>query len=233
MRQPTSIQTLEEPVETLENPIEAVIEKRIEWAIADLLRSLPDPSVLTFEERRGIIARYTAILEGNFIYWMSAALLSARSEEARAIIWENLSEEIRDCHPAMMRTFAIAAKAFPTDSDALAVDRNLANVRRFAGRSSGLRIILMMTFFESFLQRFMPFLAELARLQGSAEFEYTDVHGVCDIAHSKQLFRALLAEAAVTPFDCEANPFEGMDLLRTLILNIVQPVATRETVLAG
>jgi hypothetical protein len=225
------------PVQAAE-PIRTTVEKRIECEIADLLRSLPNPVLLSFDERRRIIARYAAVLEGNFIYWMTAALLSAKSDEARSIILENLGEEIRDCHPVMMRKFALAAKAFPTDSDALAVDQDLTNVRRFAGRFSGIQGIVMMTFFESFLQRFMPFLAELARLQSSVEFEYTDVHGVCDVAHSKELFRALGAEMAIAPPDCYASLFEGVDLLRTLILNIVQPPArflksSQETVPAG
>ena len=60
-----------------------------------------------------MIARYTAVLEGNFIYWMTAAYLSAKSEEARPILLDNLREEIGDCHPAMLRKFTIAAHAFP------------------------------------------------------------------------------------------------------------------------
>jgi hypothetical protein len=154
---------------------------------------------------------------------MTAALLSVQSEEARAIILGNLREEVRDCHPAMMRKFALAAQAFPTDSDGMAIDRELTNVRRFLGLLSGVQIVLMMTFFEAFIQRFMGYLADLARRQGSGEYEYTDVHGVCDIAHTEELLRAVsiemnLGEAGSTP-----SLFEGISLLRTLILSIVHP----------
>ena len=44
--------------------------------------SLPEPATLSADERRGILARYTAVLEGNFIYWMTGAYLSAGSDEA-------------------------------------------------------------------------------------------------------------------------------------------------------
>jgi hypothetical protein len=220
-------------IEVPEESGETAIENRIDSAVTDLLRSLPDPGQLSAEERRGIIARFAGTLEGNFIYWMTAAYLAAKSEAARSIILENLGEEIRDCHPAMMRKFARAARALPMDVDALAIDTGLTEVRWFAGRLAGLPIILMMTFFESFLQRFMPFLAELARLQGSAEFEYTDVHGICDVGHTRELFRALTAEAAVAPRECQANAFEGLELLRALILTIVRPAASREAVAAG
>ena len=212
-------------VQSREEPQQALIEERLEREVGDLMCSLPDPTGLSSLERRGIIARYAAVLEGNFIYWMTAAYLSARSEEARSIILENLSEEVRDCHPGMMRRFALAAGAFPTESDAMAVDRDLASVRLLAGRLSALQVVVMMAFFEAFIQGFMAFLAELAGLQGSTERQYTDVHGVCDIAHSRELLRAVGAELALVPEDSATDPFEGVDLLRSLILTILQPAA--------
>src|SRR5690242_8253176 len=143
----------------------------------DILASLPSPEQLSAGERRGIIARYSAVLEGNFIYWMTGAYLSVGSEEARSIILDNLLEEVRDCHPGMLRRFAMAADAVPTDSDALAVYQELLDVRLFVGRRARVAVVVMMAFFEGFIQRFMPYLAELAQRQGSIEKEYTDVHG--------------------------------------------------------
>src|SRR5580658_8367601 len=93
------------------------LEARIDSLISEFLSSLPKPTALSPEQRRGILARYTAVLEGNFIYWMTGALLACRSDETRDIILENLHEEIRDSHPNMMRRFAIAAGAVPTDAD--------------------------------------------------------------------------------------------------------------------
>jgi len=200
------------------------IQGHIEYAIHDLINSLPDPDHLSAEQRRGIIARYAAVLEGNFIYWMTAAYLSVRSEEARSIILENLLEEIRDCHPGMMRRFALAAHAAPTDSDALAVYRDLSNVRLFVGRLSAAPILSMMAFFEGFIQRFMSFFADLAVRQGSVEQEYTDVHGVCDIAHTQELFRALAAEMAFADAPLpQPALLEGVELLGLLIKTIVGP----------
>jgi glyoxylate utilization-related uncharacterized protein len=125
----------------------------------------------------------------------------------------------------MLRTFALSAHAAPTDTDAHAIYRDLTNVRLFVGRLSACRIITMMAFFEGFIQRFMPYLAELARAQGSSEFEYTDVHGVCDVVHTQELFNALEAERALHPPDSTTDLFEGVTLLRTLIQSIVTPAA--------
>ena len=202
-------------------PMTASIQAQVDRAIEDLLGSLPNPGQLSTEQRRGIIARYTAVLEGNFIYWMTGAYISVGSDEARTKIMDNLREEVRDCHPGMMRRFALAAQAVPTDADAQAVHRNLMNVRYFIGRLSAVPIVVTMAFFEGFIQRFMPYLAELAERQGSAEMEYTDVHGVCDVTHTQELFRALEAEMALTPPLPEKDMFEGVELLRTLIRNIV------------
>jgi heme oxygenase-like protein len=210
---------------TSKRSLTAPLQEHIDRAIDGLLASFPRPEQLSPDERRGIIARYTAVLEGDFIYWMTAAYLSVASQEAHAVIQDNLREEVRDNHPGMLRKFAIAAGAVPTASDALAVYRNLENVRLFVARLSGVRIVLMMAFFEGFITRFMPYLAELAKKQGSTEQEYTQVHGLCDVAHTQELFRALQSEMTLTP---DLPPpvqdlFEGVGLLRALIQGIVHP----------
>lgn len=204
-----------------EGSLDASIQETINSIIDDLIVSLPEADQLTMEERRGIIARYSAVLEANFIYWMTATYLAVESEEARPILLDNLHEEVRDAHPVMLRRFAIAANAFPTDRDALAVDRELTDIRLFLGRLSGVQSVITMAFFEGFIQRFMGYLASLAAAQGSVEMEYTDVHGVCDIAHTDGLFRALATEMAINPLAPERDLLEGVNLLRTLIEKIV------------
>jgi len=197
------------------------IQQNIEGITDGLIASLPDPKQLSFDARRGIISRYTAVLEGNFIYWMTGTLLAVRSEDARPILLDNLHEEVRDSHPEMMRRFAVAAHAYPTDCDAMTVHRELRNVRLFIGQLCSVRSLLMMAFFEGFIQRFMAYLADLAVAQGSTELEYTDVHGVCDVLHTQGLFRALAAEMELNPPEPETDLYEGVDALRGLINTIV------------
>jgi len=197
------------------------IRERIESVIDELFGSLANPADLSTDRQRGIIARYAAVLEGNFIYWMTATLLSVKSEEARSIIMENLREEVRDCHPGMMRRFALAAHAAPTDADAMAVYRDLTNVRLFLGRLLAVQNLVTMAFFEGFIQRFMDYLADLGRRQGSSDMEYTDVHGFCDITHTQELYRALDAEMLVNPAEPGADLFEGVDLLRILLRTMI------------
>ncbi len=221
-----SLNTVSFTADQTSQRLRAAIHEDLDDAIEDLLISLPDPKQLSASQRRGIIARYATVLEGNFIYWMTGALLSVASEEARLTILDNLHEEVRDSHPRMLRKFALAAHAIPTDSDAIAIHRDLTNVRLFVGRLSGVRIVIMMAFFEGFIQRFMSYLAELAVGQGSAELEYTDVHGVCDVAHTQGLFDALAAEMELDPPEASADLLEGVDLLRTLIQSIIDPGRT-------
>lgn len=219
--------TLLMPKQSENHQVDTSIKQTINRMIDDLITSLPDPNHLTSAERRGIIARYTAVLEGNFIYWMTATLLAVESEEARPILLDNLHEEVRDAHPAMMRRFAIAAHSFPTDSDALVVHEDLTNVRLFLARLSSVQSLLTMAFFEGYIQRFMGYLARLATAQGSTDLEYTDVHGVCDIEHTAGLFRAFAMEMSINPLDPKQDIFEGVYLLRTLMQTIVDgPVDT-------
>jgi hypothetical protein len=184
--------TLSPPLQN--EALEISIKEHIATIVDDHIGRLPNLERLTSDEIRGIIARYSAVLEGNFIYWMTATSISAKAEEVRPILEENLFEEVRDSHPAMMRRFAIAAHAFPTDIDALSVDKELNDVRLFLGKLQGVQSVLTMAFFECWIQRFMGYLADLAKSLGSSEMEYTDVHGVCDITHTAELFRALQLE---------------------------------------
>jgi hypothetical protein len=152
---------------------------------------------------------------------MTATSIAAKAEEVRPILGENLFEEVRDSHPAMLRRFAIAAHAFPTDADSLATNDELTSMRLFLGKLQGVQSVLTMAFFEGWIQRFMGYLGELAKLQGSSDMEYTDVHGVCDVTHTAELYRALSLEMAINPIGDQADLFEGVDLLRTLIVSIV------------
>jgi hypothetical protein len=199
----------------------AATKTRLDQTIDHIIVSLPRPDQLSSEQRRGMIARYTSVLEGNFIYWMTAAYLSVQSEEARPIIIDNLLEEVRDSHPAMLRKFAIAADAVPTKEDTLAVHEELTSARLFFGKLSGVQTLVAMAFFEGFIQKFMAYLADLAIAQGSSELEYTDVHGVCDIAHTEGLIQALSTEMTLSPLGPDANIFEGVELLEALLNRVV------------
>jgi Iron-containing redox enzyme len=199
----------------------AATKTRLDQTIDHIIVSLPRPDQLSSEQRRGMIARYTSVLEGNFIYWMTAAYLSVQSEEARPIIIDNLLEEVRDSHPAMLRKFAIAADAVPTKEDTLAVHEELTSARLFFGKLSGVQTLVAMAFFEGFIQKFMAYLADLAIAQGSSELEYTDVHGVCDIAHTEGLIQALSTEMTLSPLGPDANMFEGVELLEALLNRVV------------
>jgi hypothetical protein len=203
------------------NHTSASIRNDVEREINQLIGSLPHPKDLSDVEARQIISRFTAVLEGNFIYWMTGALLAVKSEEARHEILENLHEEVRDSHPRMLREFAMAARAYPGESDAMAVHQGLTKVRLFVGRLSPVPILAMMAFFEGYLQKLMPFLAELAAKRGSTERVYTDVHGVCDVAHTQGLYEALGAEMERNDPVSDADLFEGVHLLGTLMSTII------------
>jgi hypothetical protein len=210
--------------------VPAGLREQIDHTIHDLLAALPDPEKLSQKDLRGIIARYTAVLEGNFVYWMSAAYLSVKSKEAHQIIDDNLREEIRDNHPGMLRRFAMAANAVPTDTDIMAVHNQVHEVRKLVGRLSSELTLPMMAFFEGFIQKFMPYLADLAIRRGSSELEYTDVHGVVDVGHTEELYRALDAEAELSQIPLEhAKLLEGVEILCKVLETVIHPIHTDQS----
>ena len=208
------------------------LEGRLTAIVDDLIAALPSSERICAGDRRGIIARYCAVLEGNFIYWMTAALLSAKSESAISIIRDNLFEEVRDCHPGMLHKFARASRSVPDSEDAEAVSSELTDVRLFLGNLSSVPIIAMMAFFEEFIRKFMPYLAELAKLQGSEEFEYTRVHSICDLVHTQELLKAFTAEMAAPAQQLDRSDetvLEGVYLLHALIRRIIAGAAAEDT----
>lgn len=213
--------TLREVNETGGHLSDDSVRQYVSEEIEALVAALPEPGSLTAEERRGLIARYSAVLEGNFIYWMTASLIATKSEQAREELIENLNEEVRDAHPEMLRRFAIAAHAFPTDKDSLEVNEDLTEMRLFLGKLSAVQSLTSMAFFEGFIQRFMGYLAGLAAAQGSTDMQYTDVHGVCDIEHTEGLFFALKCEKEINPLGEGQDVYEGVHLLRKLLEKVI------------
>jgi len=183
--------TLTMPHHSQEDASDELIRTTVTGMIDSLMASLPEPKTLTSEEKRGIIARYTAVLEGNFIYWMTATLLAVKAEDARPILLDNLFEEVRDAHPAMLRRFAIAANAFPGEADAMAVNKEMNDMRVFLGKLSPVQSLASMAFFEGYIQKFMPYLAELATERGSSDMEYRRARRVRHRPHRWTVQRAL------------------------------------------
>jgi hypothetical protein len=80
----------------------------------------------------------------------------------------------------------------------MAVRDGLTKVRMFPDGLQRVQNVLTMGFFESCIQRFMSYLADLAVAQGSTDLEYTNVP----------------AGAAINPPGRSADLFDGVNKLR-------------------
>ncbi len=175
------------------------IQQRIAAIVDEMMAQLPNPQQLTAEERRGIIARYSAVLEGNFIYWMTATFLAVKSQRSASDFAREPFRGVPRLSPGNDAQVRHRSSRIPDRPRCARVGANLTRMRLFLGRMQGVPSLVSMAFFETWIQRFMPFLAALAAAQGSTEMEYTDVHGVCDVAHSQELFRAVAIELGQQP----------------------------------
>lgn len=164
-------------------------------ATEDIKKSLPSASLLSPEQCRSIIQRYTAAIEGNFVGWMGAAAISARSIEGRFAASENLYVEMKDDHAGMLRDFALSAQAVPSIEHFADVAEQVSSIRKLVAQMSGLKTLTLMAVLENTSGAFIPWLAELAEKCGSSNLKYTDVHGVADMEHAEQFLWAVQCEA--------------------------------------
>jgi hypothetical protein len=157
-------------------------------------KKLPKPEDLSIEQSRTIIRRYAAAIEGNFVAWMGAAVITGRSLEGRFAASENLYVEMKDNHAGMLRDFARAAQAEPAQEDYAATQSVVSDIRSLVAEMSGLKNLTLMATLESTSAVFVPWLAELAQKSGSSNLHYTNVHGEADIEHANQFIWALERE---------------------------------------
>ncbi len=160
-----------------------------------VLSTLPPENSLDANSARMIIRRYAAVFEGNFVSWMSAGVISARSPYARFAATENIWVELRDNHPGMLKTFAVSCGALPHPDDVVTVLVEVDAIRKLVGELSGIKCIALMAFLENTSEVFIPYLASLAHRLGSSNYDYTNVHGKADALHAEQFLKALEEES--------------------------------------
>ena len=76
------------------------VQQHLETATNEFLEDFPVGQRATIQAVVGITARYTLVLEGGLIYWMTGTYLSAKTPETRSIIQENVQEDIDGWPPA-------------------------------------------------------------------------------------------------------------------------------------
>jgi hypothetical protein len=159
--------------------------------------ALPDPEDLSSDQCRLAIRRYCAAVTPNFIKWLSAASLSARSQDARYAASENAMVEIRDDHPGMLKALARSSHALPDAEDYEAVERYMLPIQSRVALLDGLFLIALDGCIEHTSLEFVPWVGRVAHQLGNTSTEYVDVHGEADIGHAEQFVWALEKEAAL------------------------------------
>ncbi len=158
--------------------------------------SFPNINEIDKSAAQRIIARYTAAIAGNFVPWMAAAAVSARSIEARFVCETNIRDEMQENHPGLLYAFAKSANALPAVDDSLQTDDVIHGMRTTVAQMNGLKNIAIMAVCENASLIFIPFLAALAQKCNGQDFRYTDIHGVADKEHAEKFLWALNCEMA-------------------------------------
>ena len=156
---------------------------------------LVDPESITSAQAKVILSRYTAGVGDNFIKWLGAALVSARSLEARFAASENLMVEVRDNHPKMLRDFAKGSGALPGREDYAHAAVCLDEIHLHVRHMSGIYLISLIQLLETVSADYIPWLAAISKKLGNTNFNYCDIHGEADAHHAEQFRKAVVAES--------------------------------------
>ncbi len=143
------------------------------------------------DQARLIICRYIAAIEGNFVSWMGATAITARSVQGRYAASENLWVEMKDDHAGMLRAFARGAGAEPRTEDYQAVAVAVQSIRAMVGEMSGLKNLTLMAVLENTSAEFIPMIEKFAVQLGTHDLTYAKIHGEADAAHADQFAWAL------------------------------------------
>lgn len=165
------------------NKIETLLRESVDQVAA----ALPPVESVTLDRARRIIGCYAGAISPNFVPWLAAAAVSARSLEARFACQENIRVEMMQDHAGMLERFAIAAGASPMGE----LEGAVAVMRREIEKMDGLYNVTIAAGLEHASNTFIPWLALLARRCGSNNLEYTNVHGAADQKHAEQFLWAL------------------------------------------
>ena len=158
---------------------------------------LPEPESLSLDECRAALRRYTAAVTPNFVKWLCAASLTARSQDARYAASENVYVEIKEDHPGMLRDLARGSDALPERADYESVEPFISEIQREVAVMNGLFLIAFSGCIEHTSLEYVPWIGKISHRLGNTNTRYIDVHGEADISHTEQLTWALNKEAAM------------------------------------
>jgi len=199
----------------------APIQEHIDRAIQELFASFPNPDRLSAAEA---VRDHRPLHRGarGQLHLLDDRRLSLRRVDGGARDHPQQPPRGGSRQPSRdAATVRHGRAAIPTDRDALAVSRHLHGVREFVGRLSGARIVIMMAFFEGFIQRFMPISRSSPDARAPRRRSTPMCTAVCDVAHTQELFHALEAELALIGVPPTAALLEGVGLLTALLQVIV------------
>ena len=133
----------------MEARIDEDLMNKLTAATVRVAETLPTLAWLSNDQKRRILKRYVAALEGNFLAWMAATSITCRSMKSRYAADQNLWDEISEDHPGMLREFAKSADAEPDAADFDAVAYQVSEIRRLVSELSGLKNIPLLTTLET------------------------------------------------------------------------------------
>lgn len=195
----------------------------LESACAQVRAFLPTEEI-SDEHARLILQLYVAAIEGNFISWMGAAALTARSIQGRYAAQSNLYVELKADHAGMLRNLAKQTSSEPSWQHYRMVDIDVLEVRGMVSQMSGLYNLVLMAVLENTSIDFIPVLEKMAKQLHAYDLTYTQVHGEADAVHANQFAEALEHECR----EGYLNPDSDMAIAARVTVGLLESIFSRD-----
>ncbi len=159
--------------------IEAGLQDLYDSKRAALGRCLLRTDELDNPQMREMVRKYTAAMEPNYLVWVAAGAINARSPQGRFAASERFNECLQKGHQGMLRDFAASIDCTPNADDYRAVEPAVKRMGDEIWQMNGLTNIALLTYLEHTSRIVIPYMVGIARQLGNpprASLD-TDPHG--------------------------------------------------------
>lgn len=198
-----------------------LVSSVLDASIQEVSAMLYPAKHLAEDDKKEILARYTAAFKPNFIAWMAGAEKACQSEYGRYACAENIVCEVSENHPGMIEDFVKPIECMPEKVHFEYIQEEVQSLWDILGNAlkskQGVVWVTMMWILEHTSAAFIPYIEEFALSLWETDTTYTQVHGEADIAHADQFSKAMFEESKF----CNEQEAEKLMLLakeKTLFL---------------
>jgi hypothetical protein len=141
----------------------------------------------------GVLRRFGAAVEGNFLEWLRGTEAACVSETAKTIVARNIRTEVEEDHPGLLHDLLERRRSLPGEQDFRDVAEAVGAIRRQCVDRDAVSLLSTVSVLESTAYIFLPTVDRICNTDpGTSAF--VERHLAVDVTHSEEIKIALLEE---------------------------------------